>query len=463
MKPRTLVILASLTLAAAGLAAYTLSRQHGALADAGELGPLLPGLDRRVNDVAALRISKGTTSFTVSRKDDGTWGLAERGGYAAKFESVKAAVVGLAGLTIQEPRTSNPDSYDKIGVEDPVRPDAASTLVTLLDRDNKPIASVILGKPRTATGFNAPPDLYARRAGEAQSWLVRPARGGERLDIRPDPMDWIDRTVIQIPRDRVSSVTVTHAADGQRVDIRKTRKDDAAFTLLDMPEGRELRYPTACDALAGALSFLTLDDVKPADQVSFDAPAPDQPAPPLSTAEFRTWDGLLVLVRTAKVGDKTWAKFEARFEPPPSSAAPAHDAPTGQPPEEPKTEPPAAPNPAESQPAPGRPEAPGSSPPLSDDEAKKKVEAEAARLEAQQINARLAPWAFALADWQVRNIAPRLEDLLKPPPGTPPNPAKPEGIDVFNPDDFVPPPQPPGGMGPEPTPTPPPPPPPPPP
>ncbi|MFM9995425.1 MAG: DUF4340 domain-containing protein [Phycisphaerales bacterium] len=430
MKPRTLAILGALTVGAAGLAAWTLSRQNAATAAQGDSGPLIPGLAAKVNAVASLSITKGATTFSVALKPDGTWGLSERGGYAAKFESIKAAIVGIAGLTIDEPRTRNPAHYDKIGVEDPTKAGATGMLVTLADQAGATLASVIVGKPKTSTGFNAPPLFYARRAGEDQSWVVRPARGGDRLDVRADPMEWIDRTVIQLPRDRVKTLVVTHADTGERIDILKPKKEDPNFAMLDMPEGRELRYPSACDAAAGALNMLTMDDVKPAAEVSFDAPEPGASAPPVSVAEYRTWDGVVVIVRSAKVGDKTWAKFEARYEPPPAPAEP--------------TPPPPAPGETPTQPA----ATPAATP--------TEIEIAAAKLEAEQLQSRLSPWTFVVADWQVRNIAPRREELLKPPPDAPPQvpSTPPDGIQPFDPG-FAPaptPPQPAGGMGPTPPP-----------
>ncbi len=429
MKPRTLAILGILTAAAAGLAAWQLNRQQGRAADASAHGPLIPGLADKVNDAASVKVTRGTTSFTVTRREDGTWGITERGGYAAKFETVKAAVVGIAGLTIQEARTGNPANYEKIGVEDPTKEGATSTLVTIADGTGKTLASVILGKPKTSTGFNAPPDFYARREGEVQSWLVRPTRGGERLDIRADANDWIDRAIVQLARDRVKSVTITHTSDGERVDIVKDKKEDTIFRLVDMPAGRELKFPTSGDAVAGALSSLNLDDVKPAAEITFDA-APQETPPNVSTAEYRTWDGLVLVVRSAKVGETTWAKFEARYEEPAAPAAPE------------PTPTPVAPDNPESESAKAEPAKPDP------------AELEKAKKEAADLQARLSPWAYAIADWQSRNLATRLADLLKPLPGEPERlPPMPEGIQPLVPETMPPPT---GPMGPTPTPPPPP-------
>lgn len=368
MKPRTLATLAIVTAAAAALAGYALSRQSARVAAPEPEGPAFPGLEARVNDVAGIRVARGKDAFTVRRTEAG-WGIADRAGYPAKFEKVKETIVALAELRLVEPRTSSPESYEKIGVEDPGREGSTATLVELSDASGATLAAIILGKPKTSVGFSNDSALYVRRAGEAQSWLARPGRGTARIDVVVDPMYWVERNVIGVARDRVRSVEVTHTPGGETVFIHRDSRETSSFTLDGLPEGRELRFPSSPDTIGSALAYVTLDDVKPADQVDFDA------APASATAVFRTFDGLVVTVRSAKIDEKTWARFEAAYV------------------------------------APAAPE-----------DASETVQKEAADLAA-----RLGPWAFHVPDYQARNLAPRREDLLKPLPGEVPT-NLPEGL-----------------------------------
>ncbi len=376
MKPRTLAILSVCTVAAIGLAGYSLSTQRTRTAAPEAGGPVLPALADRTSDVARVSIVRGASSFTVERTAAGGWAIIEKGGYPAKFEQVKEVIVGLSALAIIEPRTQDPDNYSKIGVEDPGSGGSDSTLVTFADPAGVTIASIILGRPKTAVGFNAPADLYVRRAGEAQSWLARPGRGMGRIEVRTEPLDWVERIFLSIPRDRIQSATIRHTPDGEEVVVTRETADAPAFTYTGLPEGRELTYPGAADAVGGALSSVSLDDVKPASDVSFESVPPAEPID-VATAEFRTFDGLVVTVRSAMIDDRRWAKFEVAYNPP------------------------------------GEP-------------------ADAIGLEADALNARLAPFAFAVPDFQARNFATRAKDLLKPLPGEPEPPIKmPEGIQPF--------------------------------
>ena len=441
MKPKTLAILGICTVAAVAVAGYTLSRQGRVNGDSAETGrALFPGLN--VNDAAQITIAKGKDTFSATAKGDGTWGLSDRGGYPVKFETVKAALVGIAGLTIHEEGTSKEENYAKIGVADPTKVEASDTstsmLLTIADAQGKTLASVILGNNRASTGFNAPQEIYVRRAGESQSWLVRPLKGGERLDIRATAMDWVDRQVLTIARDRIRAVTVTHS-DGERIDIYKDRKEDTNFKLSDMPEGRELKYPSSPDAVAGALSYLSMDDVKPADQIDFNS-LPPEPGNDIATAEYRTWDGVVIVARSAKIGDRTWVKFESRYEEPPPPPAPP-ETPAAPSPVDPGSGDPPPSGPSAQEPAPAQPPEGNAQPEAKPDEAE--TAHKAAQTEAAQLHAKLSPWAFAVADYQANNLMMRREGLLKELPGQPSTLTPPEGIESLLPGAQ------PGGMGPE--------------
>lgn len=386
MKPKTLAILGIVTLAAAGLAAYTLTQQSERVAARDEGGPAFPRLADQANDAAQVHIVKGTEELTLTRGEAG-WGIAQRGGYPAKVEEVKGLIVALAELQFTEPRTRNPASYSQIGVQDPAA-GAESSLVEVRDAAGEPLAGLIIGNNKPGTGFIAEATFYARRAGEEQSWVAKPGRGTQRVEAYTDPMQWVERNVLGIGKERVKSAQITHADGVGNVLVTKEAKESTEFHLAEMPEGRELLFPTSPERVASALAFVTMDEVKPA------AERPMEDA--TVTAEYRTFDGLVVSVRAAKSEeDKSWAAFAVRAE----------------------------------------------------DSADESVKKEAAEL-----LARLSPWVFQVPEFQAKNFMSRMSDLLKPLPGEA-LPNAPEGIEAMNiPGLTTPPPGPLGPMGPEPTP-----------
>ena len=177
MSPRTLVVLVLLAVLAGGVAWLAGDRPSGpSVPGLGE--PLLPGLRERVNDVAALTVQAADGRFTARRGAEG-WTLDESDGYPARFETVKKTLMGLAELRTLEAKTANPARHVELGLEDPEAPDATSALVTLLDAQGQSLGAVVLGR-----SGSAPQSLYARRASDAQCWLVKGSLYLERFDRR---------------------------------------------------------------------------------------------------------------------------------------------------------------------------------------------------------------------------------------------------------------------------------------
>lgn len=337
---------------------------------------LLPDLKDHINDVARLDIKRPGDSLSITRTGD-TWGLSTKHNYPVQIEHVKALVLGLSELRPLEPKTSNPDLYSKIGVQNPPdtappptpppanpddQPPAQPTLVILSDAQGKPLASVILGTQRWGT----PPTIFVRSANDKQSWL---AQG--KVDVPADAMQWIDRQALNIPRDRVRSVSIVHP-DGAEIDASRTSPTDPAFFVKNIPAGRELSAPTAAESLATSLQSLSIDDVAPIDTLPFEAP---------TVMVLRTFDGLVVTARTTAHDAKAWVNFTFSFD---DQITPAPPTPEAQP----------------------TPPAGQKSP----DDVKKEV---------ADLTARLSPWAFAIPEYKAKSLTSHLEDLLKPLPAPP--------------------------------------------
>jgi hypothetical protein len=203
------------------------------------------------------------------------------------------------------------------------------------------------------------------------------------LEIPADPLRWLDTQVLNVERERMKSATLTQPA-GETLRVSKSKREDANFTVHDLPAGKELKYPGAGDGVGSALSALTFEDVAPIETIDFDGKSGGKPG---NYAEFRTFDGLMVATQLVEKDGKTWAKFVAYSEaapgaeaPKPDGAAPTEAAPAGKKPEDVKKE-------------------------------------------ADELNARLGRWAFALPTWKVTAFNAQMTDMIKtdqppaPPPG----------------------------------------------
>jgi hypothetical protein len=394
MKIKAVIILVAAT-AVVGIAALMVNRDPRPSSSSSTAVPasLFPDLSAKVNDVATIDIKKPGETFSIQRTATG-WGLASKGGFPVQLEQVKSAVVGVANLKPIEAKTSNPTLYSKIGVQDPgdtapsetppsMNPEEAPptqpTLVTLKDDKGATLASVIIGTQKW--GNNGGSSIFVRKAGEQQSWL---AEG--RLEVPTDAMQWIERQVLNIPRDRIKNVVILHPADGVEVEAARDTST-ASFTVPNIPPGRELTAPTAPEQLVTGVQYLNIDDVVPAEQIGFSEPA--------AIAIYRTFDGLIVTTRTVKKDNKDWISLSFTFEEPP--APPAAATPTPEP-VTPELKPPAPIKPP--------------------DEVKKEVE---------ELSTRLSKWAFAIPEYKAKNFTATIDTLLKPLPAHPPTQPTPDG------------------------------------
>jgi hypothetical protein len=362
MNTKILALLGTLALAViAVVVVREMGRGPGPAAQASPAA--VPGLIDRVNDVAEVGVEHGAARFTIRRVGD-RWSLVEKGGYPVSFEKVKSAVMGLAQLKVLEEKTSRPERYATIGVQDPAAGTGNAeeevwggpTRLTLKDGAGAVLASVIVGNARGSS-------VYIRRTGEAQSYL---AEG--QVEAPGQPSGWMDTKLVELPASRVASVSVHHP-DGEVVHATKGTPDQLNFAVLDVPQGRELRSPGAADPLGAGLAYVNFEDVAPAG--SIDLSGKDESVKPGPVAEFRTFEGQVLTLQLAEKDGKTWVQVAAGLDP----AAAAEPAKPGQ-----------------------------------------KSPEEAAR-EVEELSARLSPWVFRVPDYKATVLRTRMTDLLKELPG----------------------------------------------
>ncbi|MGH8468821.1 MAG: DUF4340 domain-containing protein [Gammaproteobacteria bacterium] len=293
MQKNAFYILALITLTVVAAAVFT--QERNAPETEIRTTPVFADLLEHVNDVSKIEI-KSKTEQTVLVERGATWEVENRGHFPALFEKVKGAVVSLAELQVIERKTANKELYPKLGVEDPAGEAATSKLVTLLARDGQPLASLIIGNPRS--GNNA--GTYVRLPDEAQALLVKGT-----LEVAANPMEWLVKDIAHIPSERIREVVIQKPGQAL-VRIFKRNPKDADYTLDALPKGHKVKSQLTVNSLATPLEYLRFDDV---------APRADRklPADPTVTT-LRTFDGLVAIVKSAIVKDKTWASVEFSFD-----------------------------------------------------------------------------------------------------------------------------------------------------
>jgi uncharacterized spore protein YtfJ len=402
MNTKTVAILVVAAAAVGGVALLVDSRSRGvaggggegasdARGDASAVGSvLLPTLASRVNDAALLRISQGETTLTMKRMPgdsaaDASWVIDERGGYPAKFEAVRSAMIALSQFAIAERKTAMPERYADIGVQDPGQPVKADkqppTLVTVQDAKGETLASLIVGDVKWGGGGGGQ-QYFVRRSGEAQSWLAGLGSGaasGARLELQPTIASWVNAEIVNIARDRIKLVSLRSASD--TIMAVRDSEETQAFALRDIPKAadgttRALRSQGTVDQLPTAASFLNLEDVAAASTLESAFTLEST-----TTAEFRTFDGLVLVIRVASKDGKDWAMLEASFD---ESVVPTAAPPV--PPAEGATDVPAP--------------------------TAETAKYDAARAEAETLRKRFSGWAYQIPEWKARTLRTTWSELL---------------------------------------------------
>ena len=380
MKSKTIALLAGITIVGILLAVFANREPSSSLPKSGQL--VFPDLMSVVNDVNEVVIETKEQTMTLVRGEQ-TWGVKEKAGYRADVEKVKQAIVGLADLRIHEPKTQNPELYERLGLQDKDHEGSTSKTVTVKTADNSEAAKLVIGNQRPAKGNPRMSDIYVRKPGDPQTWL---AIGNVPIETMPD--EWLDKEVTALPTKRVRQVTVTHPK-GDTLHLSKAKPDDLDFHLDSIPSGFKISSQFNVNNVVGTLVQLSLEDVKPQAEVDFSANRG-------VSAVLETFDGLRLHVQTTKLDEHVWGKFSIEF-----------DANLIQPSES-ETKPEDSQKSDETETEKGDKDT-GADIPEKESILKKPEEVQK---EVERLNQRVKEWAYALPSFRVENFSKLKKDLI---------------------------------------------------
>jgi hypothetical protein len=256
---------------------------------------LFPGLKAQLNEVSGILVrGPGNQLVATLRRSDERWIVAERN-YPADVGMIRANLLALAEARIVEEKTSTPELYDRLGVED-IALATARGLQLEISGMPTPVR-LIIGEAAGGSGDMS----YVRRAGEAQSWLV-----SGRFTPGKTTGEWLDRQLLDIPAARIQAVSIVQPGI-PTLRLTKSARGEADFSVADIPAGRELSYPGVGNSLGGLLSGLQLDDVHGREALGAD---PGKPV----VARFACFDGLIIEASAWRTQDGTRLSFLASVD-----------------------------------------------------------------------------------------------------------------------------------------------------
>ncbi|MDH3399400.1 MAG: DUF4340 domain-containing protein [Chromatiales bacterium] len=249
----------------------------------GEL--MLPGLREQINDVTGLIIQQSEGEKVSIRLNNGQWQLEEKQGYPADGGKIRSALLILADAKILEEKTSRPEMYSRLGVQDPGTPDAQNLSVTVELGEAR--RDLIIGKSAMGNSH------YVRRGGEAVSLLVN-----QSLAVEANAMKWLQTGILDIGAKQISRINIQHAG-GDTLTIIRLEDSGDNFIIQDMPDGREPISEFAANGIASSLARLNFEDVRRRQ---------DSELAGSTSIAVTTRDGLLISL-SLQPGSPGWARF----------------------------------------------------------------------------------------------------------------------------------------------------------
>ncbi len=290
MRMKGFLVLGGLAFCALLAAVWLSERQAPSEGQTGEL--LIPQLAASLNDIDRVVIGGpgGVPLLTLQRSQQG-WGVVERDAYPVDVAKLRALLVALSEARIVEGKTSRPDLYARLGVEDTAAEDATGLELQLSG------GSV---DTRLIVGNAAGSGRYVRFADAAQALQV-----SGQIDAPRELSAWVERSIVNVPSAEIQQVELQNAE--QQLRVAKSAEEDENFRIEAIPEGREPSSEFAANGLGGFLASLNLDDVLPADQ------APE-PADAVIQGRWLAFDGRVFEARVWKDGERHLLRLNVGFD-----------------------------------------------------------------------------------------------------------------------------------------------------
>src|SRR5206468_6175363 len=128
---RSFLVLFVATIVLVAAAIYALASGDRAAVTAGHAERMFPNLAARLGDLTWMRLSRGAMKADLNLVA-GHWAVIEKGNYPAAPGRVRQLLLGLADLTLVEPKTARPELFGRLDLDDPSN--GKSTLISLQDR-----------------------------------------------------------------------------------------------------------------------------------------------------------------------------------------------------------------------------------------------------------------------------------------------------------------------------------------
>ena len=244
---------------------------------------LIQGLD--TDKIASIVLRTGDAQIILARRGQ-AFLVANKDDYPADTGKINILIALCLDLKAAELVTDNPANHNDLGVT----VDKARYIIEFVDKDSQPITGLVVS--------GADPEIkktFARLSSSDEVYSLL-----ENAWFFSTAMDYIDKTIIKIERDNISSVTVTSPDGSYTLESKGDR-----IVLENMPEGKQFKGSDYKQVFS-ALTNLQIIDVK-------------KEASQSSELEFDTTylcglkDSTVYTLAIAVQGDRAYFKCNAMF------------------------------------------------------------------------------------------------------------------------------------------------------
>ncbi|MDH3738116.1 MAG: DUF4340 domain-containing protein, partial [Alphaproteobacteria bacterium] len=296
MSPRIFLGWVVVTIVTVVLAVFVVLDRPTAKFDPVDRVPVFAELRSNPDAAATVEINSRFGSFSMVRGDNG-WTTPDRFDYPIDSNDVRRLIVSISDMRYIERKTSMPERFARLEVDDIDGINAESAYVKISDAAGAVLAEAIIGRPSARFIDGSVSGTYIREPDTSNVWLVS---GIANVQTRLIP--WLQRSIVSVPANTVARVELT-GAEGTVVLSRET-PDSEDFELAGLPEGRKLNKRKVT-SISRALASVDLEDIQPRSELTL----PDDG----QIAKVTTFDGVSVSVKLAKIDDKNWGTFSAAF------------------------------------------------------------------------------------------------------------------------------------------------------
>jgi hypothetical protein len=297
MKPKQFAILAAAAAVSlvAAVATY-LAAVPWTAEDKGPREALMPALLSRGSELAAIEISREKETVRLASKD-GKWVYESGEGYPVDEAKARELVLALTEARLVERKTAVKDRHELLGLGDHTAPGTSARLLKLLDAKGDVLGEIVLGRPAFDMMEASKGGTYVRRPSEDQTWLAdRPLQVS--LSIR----DWVKTRLIDRDVKSIKSIRIEREGEAP-IEISRTG-DGNQHELAAMPEGKKLKYVSAIDDVAEAISLIEFRSVRRQSGKSDALPLKGR-------ATFETDNGFKPSIEFRGDGSKVWIRITA--------------------------------------------------------------------------------------------------------------------------------------------------------